>query len=74
MYCPGDLRAKSLELFQDRIRRGGPVERGLGLVVGDHEQLDFGDQLLDAGEALPRRIERWVMIPNQRSTWFNQEA
>ena len=53
MCCPGDLRAKSLELFQDRIRRGGPVERGLGLVVGDHEQLDFGDQLLDAGEAAP---------------------
>ena len=23
---------------------------------------------------LPRRIVRWVMIPNQRSTWFSQEA
>lgn len=48
---PRDLRAKSLERFQDRIRCGGPVERGLGLVVGDQEQLDFGDQLLGAGEA-----------------------
>ena len=74
MYCPGDLRAKSLELFQDRIRRGGPVERGLGLVVGDHEQLDFGDQLLDAGEAAPSDRALGDVIPNQRSTWFNQEA
>jgi hypothetical protein len=25
-------------------------------------------------EKLPRRIARWVMIPNQRSTWLSQEA
>ena len=25
-------------------------------------------------ENLPRRIARWVMIPNQRSTWLSQEA
>jgi len=25
-------------------------------------------------EKLPRRIARWVMIPNQRSTLLNQEA
>jgi hypothetical protein len=43
---PGEMRAKSLELLQDRIRRGGPVERCLGLVVGGHELLDFGDQFL----------------------------
>ena len=27
------------------------MERELGLVVGRHELLDFGDQFLDAGEA-----------------------
>ncbi len=25
-------------------------------------------------EKLPRRMARWVMIPNQRSTWLSQEA
>jgi hypothetical protein len=25
-------------------------------------------------EKLPRRIARWVMMPNQRSTWLSQEA
>lgn len=32
MSSPGDLRAKALELIQDGVRRGCPVERGLGLV------------------------------------------
>ena len=45
---PGDLRAKSLELLQDGVRRRGPFEGCLGLVVGRHELLDLGDQLLDA--------------------------
>jgi hypothetical protein len=35
--------------------------------------LDLGDQLFDAGEAAAPD-GRWVMIPNQRSTWFSQEA
>jgi hypothetical protein len=25
-------------------------------------------------EKLPRRIARWVMMPNQRSTWLSQKA
>lgn len=38
---PGDLPAKSLVLLQDSIRRGGPVERRIGLVVGGRKLLDF---------------------------------
>jgi hypothetical protein len=30
------------------IRRGCPVERGLGFVMGSYELFDPGDQLLDA--------------------------
>ena len=48
---PGDSRAKSLELFKDRVGRGGPDEWSSVLVVGRYELLDSGDQLLDAGKA-----------------------
>jgi hypothetical protein len=51
VWRPGDLRAKSLELLQDGVRRGGPAEGSLGLVVGRHELLDPGDQFFAAGEA-----------------------
>ena len=44
------MRAKSLKHLEDRVGGGGPVERGFALVVGRHELLDLGNQLLDAGE------------------------
>jgi hypothetical protein len=34
----------------------------------------LGDLRAKALEMLPRLIARWVMIPNQRTTWFSQEA
>ena len=37
-----------------------------------HEGVNLCDQFLDAAKE-PRRIARWVMSPNQRSTWFNHE-
>jgi hypothetical protein len=48
---PGDSRAKSLELFKDRVGRGSPDEWSGVSVVGPYELLDSGDQLLDAGKA-----------------------
>ncbi len=34
----------------------------------------LGDLRAKALEQLPRLIARWLMIPNQRTTWFSQEA
>ena len=50
MHRPGYLSTKSLQLLQNGIRRGGPDQRHLGLIVGGGDKLlDFGDQFLDAG-------------------------
>lgn len=46
MCRPGDARAKSVKLFKDRVRRGGPDEWSGFLIVGPYELLDSGDQLL----------------------------
>jgi len=70
---PGDLQAKSVQLLQDGISCRSPVERGFGLVVGRPNCSIFAISSLTL-EKLPRRIARCVMIPNQRSTWFSQEA
>jgi hypothetical protein len=35
------LRAKLLQLLQNGVRCGGRVERGLALVLGNHELLDL---------------------------------
>jgi len=54
---PGDSRAESLELFKDRVSRGGPDEWSSVLVVGRYELLDIGDQLLPLRGSL--RLGRW---------------
>ncbi len=81
VYRPGDLRTKSLQLLQDGISCGSPVERGLGLVVERHDLFASGDQLFDAGEAAsPDRPRRDDAKPVLHLVWppadcvYSQEA
>ena len=39
-----------MQLFEDRICGGGPLERLADRVVGGDEVIDARDELLDAGE------------------------
>jgi hypothetical protein len=46
-----------LDLFKDRVGRGGPDEWSSVLVVGRYELIDSGDQLLPLRGSL--RLRRW---------------
>lgn len=48
--CPGNTRTKSMQLFEDRVGRGRPLERPTVRVVGGDEVVDALHELLDAGE------------------------
>lgn len=69
---PGTLCTKFQELLLDRTRCGGPVESVLGLVVGRHELLDFGDQLRVWTIAVPDfRLDD---DPKLALSWYIQEV